>query len=268
VITIIILIVILILLDMTAENLFILRVRKEDLGGRISAAHIADMHKRSFGKNNKSLIKKLSSQKPDIILISGDLISRDFTDFSGAKATLASLSKIAPTYVVFGNHEADLPPTLKEEFIQIVINSGAVLINNKTVQLKIHDQKINLCGLVLPHSVYKKNESYRCLDTINSDEINDILGKKPEGKTILMVHNPLFADEYADWGADYTVSGHVHGGAVNIPFTRIGLLSPERKLFPKYTRGIYTISNMKLLLSGGLGKLRAFNPPEIVIYKL
>ena len=51
-----------------------------------------------------------------------------------------------------------------------------------------------------------------------------------------------------------------------IPFTRIGLLSPERRFFPKYSKGVFEVGNMKLLVSGGLGKLRLFNPPEVVVY--
>ena len=51
-----------------------------------------------------------------------------------------------------------------------------------------------------------------------------------------------------------------------IPFTRIGLFSPERRFFPKYSKGVFEVGNMKLLVSGGLGKLRLFNPPEVAVY--
>ena len=32
-----------------------------------------------------------------------------------------------------------------------------------------------------------------------------------------MAHNPMFAKEYAEWGADVSVCGHTHGGLVRIP---------------------------------------------------
>lgn len=265
---ILILTVILFAVYAVAENKLILRIRREKLGEGIRIAHVADLHKRRFGKNNKRLCNKISAEKPDIILISGDMVSRDCTDFSTAGATLRSLSAIAPVYLVFGNHETDLCQELRKEFIHTVKKSGAVFLDEESVQLDIRGRKINLSGLELSYTVYKKNGGYRGLDVTDAQEINDILGKKPCGETILLVHNPLFADAYAEWGADYAVSGHVHGGAVMIPFTKIGLLSPERKFFPKYTKGVYTVGNMKLLLSGGLGKFRLFNPPEIVIYEL
>lgn len=265
---ILILIVILFAVYTIAENLLILRIRRENLGGDIKIAHVADLHKRRFGKNNERLCKKIAAEKPDIILISGDLISRDCTDFSTAEATLKKLAATAPVYLVFGNHETDLCQELRKEFIQTVKRAGAVFLDEESVRLDIRGRKINLSGLELPYSVYKKNGGYRDLDVTDAEEINDILGKKPGGETILLVHNPLFAEAYAEWGADYAVSGHVHGGAVMIPFTKIGLLSPERKFMPKYTKGVYTVGNMKLLLSGGLGKFRLFNPPEIVVYDL
>ena len=57
---------------------------------------------------------------------------------------------------------------------------------------------------------------------INDDEYN-----------ILLAHNPNFIESYAAWGADLTLSGHIHGGMVRIPFIG-GVFSPDTLLFPKY----------------------------------
>ena len=75
-----------------------------------------------------------------------------------------------------------------------------------------------------------------------------------------------FGEEYAKWGAKYSFSGHVHGGSVRL-FGK-ALLSPERRFFPKYAKGVYDFGDKKLLVSAGLGKLRLFDPPEIVIYDI
>ena len=92
------------------------------------------------------------------------------------------------------------------------------------------------------------------------------MGRCPQGETLLLAHNPLFGELYSAWGADYTFSGHVHGGIINIMGQ--GLLSPERKFFPKYSKGIYEINGKKLLVSAGIGKLRLFNPSETVVYEI
>lgn len=249
------------------ENRFMLKVRHEKLGTGIRIAHISDLHKRRFGTGNRWLLKKTADEKPDIIFISGDLITRDCTSFEHVSELLKRLCEIAPVYIIFGNHETDLPEDCKKTFTESLRESEAVLLENETVTAEINGRKFNISGIELKFTVYKKDGGYRNLDGFTIDEMKHVMGNKPEGETVLLVHNPLFAEVYSDWGADYAICGHVHGGIVRIPFTGIGVLSPERKFFPKYTKGVYTVGKMKLLVSGGLGKLRLFNPPEIIIYE-
>lgn len=250
------------------ENTAVLTMRHEDFGGDIKIAHISDLHKRSFGKGNINICKKIKAENPDLIFISGDLTSRFCLNFSNVEEMLKNLCKIAPVYFIFGNHETSMPDESKARFIKLIENSDAVWLNNCCKTVEINGRRLNICGMELKYSVYKNNDSYRNLEETSADEIRETIGEKPDGETILLVHNPIFADAYAEWGADYAVCGHVHGGVIRIPFTRIGVLSPERRFFPKYTKGVYKTGRMKLLVSAGLGKLRLFNPPEIVIYKL
>ena len=78
---------------------------------------------------------------------------------------------------------------------------------------------------------------------------------------------PLLLDSYAGWGADLVLCGHVHGGLVRLPFLG-GVLSPERKFFPKYDKGLYEKDGTKMYVSGGIGKPRLCNPPEINLIHL
>ena len=43
-------------------------------------AQISDLHNAEFGKNNAELLKLLSESRPDIIVITGDLIDANHTD--------------------------------------------------------------------------------------------------------------------------------------------------------------------------------------------
>ena len=85
--------------------------------------------------------------------------------------------------------------------------------------------------------------------------------------TLLLAHSPLALDTYAAWGAELVVSGHVHGGMIRLPVVG-GLLSPERKLFPAYSRGHYRQGHTDLIVTGGIAKPRLFNPPELRIITL
>lgn len=265
---IIILLVIALLIYAFIENRFLLLVRREKFGRGIKIAHISDLHKRSFGRNNIRISKKIEKESPDIIIISGDLISRTENDFSHFRFFLEELCSIAPVYMIFGNHEQSLTPESFGKFTEEVLSTDAILLKNENRTVEIKGRKLNITGLLPNYTIYKKENGYRDLDIIDIKEMHRLVGKRSAGETLLIAHNPLFAESYSEWGADYTLSGHIHGGAVRIPFTSIGILSPERKLFPKYSKGVYTIGKMKLLVSGGLGKLRLFNPPELVIYEI
>ena len=81
---------------------------------------------------------------------------------------------------------------------------------------------------------------------------------------MLLAHTPLFFEAYAAWGARLTLSGHIHGGIVRLPGVG-GVLSPERKFLPRYDKGRFVRGDSEMIVSGGLGKLRFGNPPEICV---
>lgn len=248
------------------ENKFLLCTRHEYFGKCVKIAHISDVHKRKFGKNNSRICKKIRRESPDIICITGDIVSRTETDFSSVESMLKELCGISPVYIIFGNHEQTLPLEMKKNFIETVKCTGAVLLRNESAYIEVNGRKLNIYGLEESETVYKNGRSYRNLDKITLSEMERLLGRCSEKNSVLLAHNPFFCDVYSQWGAEYTLSGHVHGGVIRI-FGK-GILSPERKLFPPFSKGVYSSGRMKLLVSGGLGKLRLFNPPEIVIYEI
>ncbi|MBD5160034.1 MAG: hypothetical protein HDT23_07335, partial [Ruminococcus sp.] len=71
------------------ENKFMLKIRHEFSGKNkqndIKIAHISDLHKRRFGDNNSRICRILRREDPDLIFITGDLVSRTENDFSGIK---------------------------------------------------------------------------------------------------------------------------------------------------------------------------------------
>ena len=105
------------------------------------------------------------------------------------------------------------------------------------------------------------------------EKMTEIMGTpESDAYRILMVHQPDFAPVYLDWGADLVLSGHLHGGIVRIP--GIGaVMSPQLRLFPKYSGGDYKEAGEKrVIVSKGLGthtiNLRLFNPAEMIAIRL
>ena len=85
---------------------------------------------------------------------------------------------------------------------------------------------------------------------------------------ILLAHNPVYMDTYKKWGADLVLSGHLHGGVVRIPGFR-GVITPQFRLFPKYSGEFRSEDDTAIIVSKGLGThtfhIRFLNPAEVVV---
>ena len=150
---------------------------------------------------------------------------------------------------------------------------GVHILRNNMEQIKIGEDHINIYGTQLPQRFYRNEDfSHHDLPQITKDELTKLLGEPDKSEcNFLLSHTPLAFRAYADWGADVTFSGHCHGGVIRLPFIG-GILSPERKFFPRYTKGIYKLDAeqglAKLAVTAGLGKFRLNNPSEIMICTL
>lgn len=234
----------------------------------IKIVQISDIHKKKYSDGWRRLVMRVKEISPDMIFITGDLVSRTEISLMSTEALLVKLCRICPVYCSKGNHELDLSVEMMEKYRKMMKKAGAVLLENGNSVFQKNGRKINIYGADLKKSVYKnENGGYAALDRITAEELAESLGNAKDGFNILLAHNPFFFEEYAKWGADLTFSGHVHGGAVNVPFVG-GILSPERRFFPKYTKGLYKKDGKYMLVSTGIGKLRVFNPPEILYAEL
>ena len=71
----------------------------------IRIVQISDLHNASFGDGNERLIRRIESLKPDLVLVTGDLISSGDTDFQPALRLMAGLAAKYTTCFSLGNHE-------------------------------------------------------------------------------------------------------------------------------------------------------------------
>lgn len=210
----------------------------------------------------RHISEKLQELRPDVIAVTGDLVSRNPDEKSIADAAECArlLCRNAKVFYTFGNHETDCPAAMQQRITETMEQAGAVVLNNRIVPY----QDVDFAGYLLPQTCYKNERGgYFGLAKCRCDEIEQAIGMRSQRPTILLAHNPMGLPAYAQWGADLVLSGHVHGGIVRMPILG-GILSPERKFFPKYTKGRYEMGNTSMLVSAGIGKLRIGNPPELV----
>lgn len=235
-------------------------------GKKINVVQISDIHEKTYPKNWEKLCKKIKALSPDMIIISGDLVSRNHENFEYTGKLIKELSQICNVFYAKGNHELDLIDDKMSKLRSMAKENGAVLLENRCVQHEIKGISLNIYGADLKKRIYRNEKNgFSNLDSYSAQELEAIFGK-PETPSILIAHNPFFFSEYAQWGADITFSGHVHAGIINTPFG--GILSPERKFFPLYTKGIYQKNNNRMVVSAGIGKFRAFNPSEVLFLEI
>lgn len=230
--------------------------------------HLSDLHKKTYGNKGEYLVYTCEDLSPDVIMFSGDLFSRNESIFAlkNKVPMMSGLNKIAPLYYVWGNHEVEVPDKAKLLSSRLS-EEGITVLRNEKIRLYKGNSYINLYGLELPRMFYRNDDgTYDDLPRVTNEEISKRLGRAEENKyNILLTHMPMPFKEYAEWGADLTLAGHVHGGIIRIG--NIGLLSPERKFFPKYSKGLYHIKthrgHSQMEVSAGLGKFRLNNPQMI-----
>ena len=239
------------------------RLPQEFEGFRI--AQISDLHNEVFGSGNGELLTLLAGTRPDIIVITGDLIDSRRTDVSAALEFVRGAVEIAPVYYVAGNHESRLP----EEFWMLercMENLGVSVLRGERTLLTREGAAVALIGVDDPTFQDKNSANW---PGIVAEELGRL---REEGLySILLIHRPELLETYARAGMNLVFSGHAHGGQVRIPFVG-GVIAPNQGFFPQYDGGLYTMGDTQLVLSRGLGNslcpLRVNNRPEIVLAEL
>lgn len=233
---------------------------------------LTDLHLNQFGKNNVKLLNAIRGCKPDVILVAGDMIIAAKTKNSHiALELLTTLAKEYPVYYAPGNHElkwsykANDPSSGYSEYIEKLKDSGICYLDNQEIQIKKGKDTLHITGLNLPVSYYNKASAPK---ELTMEALNGYIGTAKEGEySILLAHVPDYAKQYAAWGADFTLSGHNHGGIVQLGKLG-GVISPRYQLFPNYDSGVYEENGSVMFLSRGLGThtipVRMFNRPEVI----
>lgn len=226
-------------------------------------AQVSDLHNAEFGKDNEILLQKLAESRPDIIVITGDLVDSSHTDLDVATGFVENATAVAPVYYVTGNHEAYITQydVLKER----LETAGAIVLENEGVLLEREGEQISLLGLSDPDFTIRGD----WFGEVPAMAAAKIKGMQMQGiYTILLSHRPELFETYVSCGIDLVLSGHAHGGQFRLPFVG-GLIAPNQGFFPKYDAGVYEEGNTNMVVSRGIGNsiipIRFNNRPEIVL---
>ena len=239
------------------KNHFIIETNeiKEDY----KIVQLSDFHNEKNNWLHKQIIEIIKEEKPNIIVITGDLI--DIDDAKYAEKLIREIHDLAPIYYIPGNHEYLFGGY--EELRRILLDNKVNILENKTIKL---DNNIVIHGVKDPIFGMPRDEEEVIKEYLDSFNL-----KKKE-YNILLSHRPEYFDIYTDYNIDLVFTGHAHGGQFRIPL--LGpIFSPNQGLFPKYAMGMHIDKDTRMIVSRGLGNsmqaiIRVNNRPELIVVSL
>jgi predicted MPP superfamily phosphohydrolase len=229
---------------------------KEGLRG-LRAAQLSDLHMGLFISRDQlqNVVSMTLEQKPEIVFITGDSLTvqgdsnRALADLESA---LSVLSAQVPVYAIYGNHDlSDRPASLRKLYEKLNIQ----LLVNDLLPFHRNGDVLYIAGL----------DSL----TAGRPQVARLAAAVPADQTaVLMAHEPDIADRTARTGKfALQISGHTHGGQVNLPLFGPLVLPEEGR---KYAAGLYHVGEMLLYTNRGIGMMhlpvRINCPPEITIF--
>ncbi|UFU00869.1 metallophosphoesterase [Radiobacillus kanasensis] len=205
------------------------------------------------------LVQQINKLEPDLVVFTGDLVDKPHTYEWNQTIinTLQGISSKQGKYWIYGNHDHGGYGT---EIVKETMEAAGfiTLQNNHTLITNEHGDQIALSGL-----------DDMMLGKPNIEQT--VQGIDESLYSVLLVHEPDFADISKDYPVDVQLSGHSHGGQIQIPL--IGYLYTPAYA-EKYVEGKYTFEErpMELFVSRGIGTTRVpyrfLCKPEITVFTL
>jgi predicted MPP superfamily phosphohydrolase len=212
---------------------------------QLTDVHVGRTIKRDF---IEKLVTATNALKPDIVVITGDLVDLPIPQIEYDLYPLKNLN--APTYFILGNHEYFHGVG---ETLEYVKQLGIIPLLNDHVVIGEGDKQFNLIGL---------NDVMGLRTDFYPPDAKVAYQKVDQGKScIVLAHQPRMISDMDDYRCDLMLSGHTHGGQI-FPF---GLLVMAAQ---PYLAGLYEHApGRQIFVSRGTGywgpPLRFLAPSEI-----
>ncbi len=199
----------------------------------VKIVHISDYHNHG-GRYDDRLIEKIEEQEPDYIFLTGDFIDSHRPDPDTAVNFLERVSKIAPCYAVWGNHEYGVPAEMLARLQQCCADNGITLVENGYAYIERGGERVLIAGDIACD--YPEDEKFVIWLNHYPEDVYDI----------------ATATRQRNSQADLLFCGHAHGGLIRLPFLN-GLYAPGQGFFPNYTSGRYDVLGTTMIVSRGVG---------------
>lgn len=235
-----------------------LDVSKTENPKKIKIIQFSDTHLgKGFSlKQLEQAVKKINQQEGDFVVFTGDLMDQAylFEEKDEAVGILAKIKAGKGKLAVWGNH--DYGGGGQRVYQQMMEEAGFTVLRNESLSFPVDNQNEIL---------------FTGLDDgmLGAPDYEAIPKKQDNQFHVLLLHEPDLIEHAADRLVDLTVSGHSHGGQIQLPFFG-PLVTPP--LARKYTDGLYELPEGKLYVNTGLGTTQIYarflTPPAFTVFYL
>lgn len=205
----------------------------------------------------ETIVTEINQLSPDLLLFTGDLMDEpnQYKEINKVVPVLEKLNAPFGKFAVYGNHDHGGYGT--DIYRNVITMSGFTLLQNEVATISMIDgSKIGIAGL--DDLMLGKPQYEGTLGNLNDHLFN-----------ILLAHEPDAALETKNYHIDLQLSGHSHGGQIQVPFYGPLITPPYANVYPE---GLYEVGKMKLYVNRGLGTTRLpfrfLSTPEITVVTL
>jgi predicted MPP superfamily phosphohydrolase len=190
--------------------------------------------------------------EPDLVVLTGDFLSRHRSDVEGVRALLGGIA--APTVAVLGNHDVWLDPAGVASALR---GHGYEVLENAWTRIPLRGAPLTVVGV----------GDHR---TRREDVAASVRGLRDGWTPLVLAHGPKSADRLRALERPLVcLSGHTHGGQINLPVLTPLLL---RSMHEPYVRGRYALGQVQLYVNRGVGMsgigMRLNAPAEVTLATL
>jgi predicted MPP superfamily phosphohydrolase len=208
-------------------------------------------------------VEMAQAQAGDVVVLTGDFIHKGFKYVERCARVLGQLRAAHGVYAVLGNHDFSVRNALgfrryrhlHRAVADALRGEGIRVLHNETVPLRRGDALLHLTGV--------EDLWSRVCDLDRA-----FAGVCPSIPRVVLAHNPCTVEQLATHRCDLMLSGHTHGGQINLPgLGRITLGKKGRR----YAAGMYRCGPTYLYVNKGVGfgfRVRYGVRPEVAVLTL
>lgn len=196
-------------------DVYIKKLQKEYTIAQLSDVHIGGLIEKDFIQN---MVQTVNNLKPDVVVITGDLIDTDLNYVTKVVDELQYLKSTYGTFFIVGNHEYFHGARGIMDYLSSL---GIHVLENSNHYIGEATQGFNLAGV---YDIF----GYRINDM--QPDLNKALIGTQGSPTVLLAHQPKYIEEVVN--VDLVLSGHTHGGQI-FPFNYLV------KLAQPYVKGLH-----------------------------